>query len=178
MAKAGVPPPRVQRTTKPSKNTVQTGVFVGHAIQCLINSVPKPGTQCIRPQTITVQTEVFIGQGIRWARGGGGYDGGRREQKEEKKIWRHRLLITHCAHQILRLLFASRSCSRLKLHESFSSQLSVPTIVPVDFGDRFTRMLRAAICGCIKNRTRRCTEEECKSRHQQSAPTVLRGPVF
>ena len=37
------PPPRVQRTIKTSKNTVRTGVFVGHAIRHPINSVPKPG---------------------------------------------------------------------------------------------------------------------------------------
>ena len=38
------PPPRVQRTTKSSKNTVRTGVFVGPAVRYLINSVPKPET--------------------------------------------------------------------------------------------------------------------------------------
>ena len=37
------PPPRVQQTMKPSKNTVRTGVLVGHAVGYLINSVPKPG---------------------------------------------------------------------------------------------------------------------------------------
>ena len=34
---------RVQRTIKSPKNTVRTGVFVGHAVRYPINSVPKPG---------------------------------------------------------------------------------------------------------------------------------------
>ena len=64
----------VQRTIKSSKNTVRTGVFVGHAVRHLINSMPKPHTRrrIIRSQKITVRTEVFVGQGIRWTRGGGG----------------------------------------------------------------------------------------------------------
>ena len=37
------PRPRVQRTIKSSKNTVRTGVFVGHAVRYSINSVPKLG---------------------------------------------------------------------------------------------------------------------------------------
>ena len=37
-------PPTVSGTTKSSKTMVRTGVFVGHAIRYLINSVPKPGT--------------------------------------------------------------------------------------------------------------------------------------
>ena len=71
---AHTPPPRVQRRIKSSKNTVRTGVFVGHAVRYRINSVPKPGAQLIGSQKNTVRTAVFVGQGIRWTRdGGGGY---------------------------------------------------------------------------------------------------------
>ena len=41
---------RVQRTIKSSKNTVRTGVFVGHAVRYLIHAVPQPGTHLIRSQ--------------------------------------------------------------------------------------------------------------------------------
>ena len=36
--------PRVQRTMKSSKHNVRIGVFIGHAVRYLRNSVPKPGT--------------------------------------------------------------------------------------------------------------------------------------
>ena len=38
------PPSCVQRTIKSSENTVQMGVFVGHAVRYSMNAVPKPGT--------------------------------------------------------------------------------------------------------------------------------------
>ena len=65
------PPRRVPRTTKRSKNTVRTGVFVGHAVRYPINSVPKPGTESIRSEK-KIRTKVFFGQRIRWTGGGGG----------------------------------------------------------------------------------------------------------
>ena len=45
------PPPRVQRTIQSSKkkNTVRTGVFVGHAVRYPINSVPPPLLSCPTP---------------------------------------------------------------------------------------------------------------------------------
>ena len=39
------PLPRVQRTIQSSRNTVQTELFVGHAVRYPIDSVPKPGPQ-------------------------------------------------------------------------------------------------------------------------------------
>ena len=65
------PPPPPANNKNPQKNTVRTGVSVGHAVQDLITSVPKPDTQFIRPpKKITVRTELFVGQGIRWTGGG------------------------------------------------------------------------------------------------------------
>ena len=55
-------PAPLQRTTKSSKNAVQTAVFVGHTVWCPVNSVPKPGPSFIRSQKITVRTEVSDGQ--------------------------------------------------------------------------------------------------------------------
>ena len=66
------PPPRapVQRTTKSSKNTARTRVFVGYAVWYPINSVLTPGAQLSRSQKITVRMEVFVGQRIHWTTGG------------------------------------------------------------------------------------------------------------
>ena len=71
------PPPRVQQTIKTSKNTVRTGVLIGHTARYLITSVSKPGTSLLRSKKITVRMEVFVGQGIRWTGGsvGCGEDG-------------------------------------------------------------------------------------------------------
>ena len=59
------PPSRVQRTTKSSKNTVRTGLFVGHAVRYPIRCL-NPGPN---PKKITLRTEVFFEQGLRWTRG-------------------------------------------------------------------------------------------------------------
>ena len=47
----------------------------GHAIRYLINPIPKPGIDLIRSRTNTFRTELFVGQGIRWTKGGGGWEG-------------------------------------------------------------------------------------------------------
>ena len=73
--KIGSPRPLlVQRTTKSSTKSVQTGVFVGHTVRYPINSVPKPG-----PLLIQVAKKKTVRNGsVRWTRrsldlaGGGG----------------------------------------------------------------------------------------------------------
>ena len=78
------PIPRVQRTKKSSKNTVRTGVFVGHAVWHLINSVPKPDTSLVRSPKIMVRS-------VCWTKhlldGGGGLG-----EAAFRGIFRHRLL--------------------------------------------------------------------------------------
>ena len=62
------PPPPCPASNKIlQKNTVRTGVFVGHAVRYPINSVPKSGPSLIGSQENTVRMEVFVGQSIRWA---------------------------------------------------------------------------------------------------------------
>ena len=68
------PPPAVQRTLKSSKNTVRTGVFVGHAVRYSMNSVPKPGAYLFGSQKKYGPNGSVCWTG-RWTRGGGG--GGR-----------------------------------------------------------------------------------------------------
>ena len=68
---------------------------MGHIVQYLMHSGPKPGTLKMRSQQQTVRTEVFVGQGIRWTRGGGlaqGHGGGGVEERRGRGSGTHKFV--------------------------------------------------------------------------------------
>ena len=62
------------------KSTVRTGMFVGHAVRYLINSVPKSGTQLFGSQNIRSERKCSLDEAFVGHKGGGVTSRGRKQR--------------------------------------------------------------------------------------------------